>query len=99
MCTQAQVSLDAATTTGPGTIIDLGHSYSTHTLFVFQSGGSDPTVKLQLSHDGINWKTALGSAGAGGEGLTINIAARYVRAYVQMYGGAPISASIASVGD
>ncbi len=101
MCTQPAVSLDGATSAGPGETVDLGRNYAKHTAIV--TATSSPTnveVGLEFSHDGTNW-ARFNSANGSSFPFAVHTerVARYVRAnLLTLSGGSSptVTATIAS---
>lgn len=103
MCTQPQESLDAVTSTGPGTAVDLGQNYAHHTMILSASGSGTAQVLLEISHDGTTWASVNSgnvTAGVGFFPVTVQVerVARYVRANIASFSsGTPtVTATIAS---
>lgn len=88
MCNQPATSVDAATSTGAGSAIDLGHSYAWHTAVVWTTGSPSVTVLLEFSHDGMHW-ASFNNASGGSSPFSVltNRVARYVRANVTEFSG------------
>lgn len=104
-------SLDTATAVGPGASEDLGGAYDHHTMVVFKTGGGAVSVRLEGSHDDVNW-FSLGTVGfsspSADEAMVLTAApvsgspghlVRYLRAYwVNLAGGTSptVTATIAT---
>lgn len=81
-------SLGAATSVGPGSSRDLEDVLRTHTMFVTVTGSpSGVLVRLQLSHDGLNWHSIDSVSGGDGVVTSADHLARYVRADVATLSG------------
>lgn len=94
------VSLNAATATGAGASRDLEGVYTRHTLAVSVTGGPESLqVRLEGSHDGINWHVLSGTFASTGFYTADSHLVRYVRAnFISISGGSSptVTATIAS---
>ncbi len=97
-------SLDAVATTGAGSARDLEGVFRQHTMSVVASGVTNSfTIKIEGSHDNVNW-FELGNAVPSGGGTVVSMVTagthlvRYVRANITNISGSvtAVTASIAT---
>lgn len=99
----ADTTLSAVSATGAGTTVDQKRELLNHTVVWHTTAGTNITLVVEVSHDGVNWGQANGGtafyAGSATEGSFTGYAvARYVRANLTSFGGgATLTATIASV--